>query len=58
MDLQKAKDLVNMLYWFVNDGQQRSTKLLYVPLPSGVVQIDEAGLHMVKFNGQAVWPSS
>jgi len=58
MDMQKAKDLVHMLYWFVTDGQQRSTKLLYVPLPSGVVQIDEQGLHKIMFKGQAVWPSS
>ena len=58
MDAQKASDLVHMLYWFVTDGQQRSTKLLYVPLPSGVVQIDESGLHKIMFNGQPVWPSS
>ena len=58
MDSQKASDLVHMLYWFVTDGQQRSTKLLYVPLPSGVVQIDEAGLHKIMFNGKPVWPSS
>ncbi len=58
MDAQKAKDLVHMLYWFVTDGQQRSTKLLYVPLPDGVVQIDEQGLHKIMFKGHAVWPSS
>ncbi len=58
MDTQKASDLVHMLYWFVTDGQQRSTKLLYVPLPSGVVQIDESGLHKIMFNGKPVWPSS
>ncbi len=58
MDLQKAKDLVHMLYWFVTTGQQSSTKLLYVPLPYGVVQIDERGLHKIMFNGQPVWPNS
>jgi len=58
MDVQKAKDLVHMIYWFVTDGQQRSTKLLYVPLPSGIVQIDESGLHKIMFKGQPVWPSS
>jgi len=56
MDAQKAKDLVHMLYWFITDGQKRSTKLLYVPLPDGVVQIDERGLHKIMFNGQPVWP--
>jgi phosphate transport system substrate-binding protein len=58
MDKQKASDLVHMLYWFITDGQKRSTKLLYVPLPDGVVQIDENALHKIMFNGQPVWPSS
>jgi phosphate transport system substrate-binding protein len=58
MDMQKAKDLVHMLYWFVTTGQQSSVKLLYVPLPDGAVQIDERGLHKIMFNGQPVWPSN
>jgi phosphate ABC transporter phosphate-binding protein len=58
MDKQKASDLVSMLYWFVTDGQKRSTKLLYVPLPNSVVQLDENGLHKILFNGQPVWSSS
>jgi len=58
MTLQRASDLVHMLYWFVTDGQKRSTKLLYVPLPDGVVQLDERGLHKIMFNGKPVWPSS
>ncbi len=56
MDLQKAKDIVHMLDWFVTSGQQSATKLLYVSLPDGVVKIDEQGLHKIMFNGQLVWP--
>ena len=55
MDKQKAQDLVHMLYWFVTDGQQYSTKLLYVPLPSGVQELDKKGISEIKFNGQQLW---
>ena len=55
MDKQKAQDLVHMLYWFVTDGQQYSTKLLYVPLPSEVQEIDKKGISEIKFNGQQLW---
>ncbi|MDE1832462.1 MAG: phosphate ABC transporter substrate-binding protein PstS, partial [Thaumarchaeota archaeon] len=55
MDKQKAQDLVHMLYWFVTDGQQYSTKLLYVPLPSTVQEIDKKGISEIKFNGQQLW---
>jgi len=30
MDMQKAKDLVHMLSWFVTTGQQSSANLLYI----------------------------
>ncbi|HET7336608.1 MAG TPA: phosphate ABC transporter substrate-binding protein PstS, partial [Candidatus Nitrosotalea sp.] len=55
MDKQKAHDLVHMLYWFVTDGQKYSTKLLYVPLPSVVQELDKKGISEIKFNGQQLW---
>ncbi|WP_157926452.1 phosphate ABC transporter substrate-binding protein PstS [Candidatus Nitrosotalea okcheonensis] len=55
MDKEKAQDLVHMLYWFVTDGQKYSTKLLYVPLPSTVQEIDKKGISEIKFNGQQLW---
>lgn len=55
MDKQKAQDLVHMIYWFVTDGQQYSTKLLYVPLPSAVQEMDKKGISEMKFNGQQLW---
>ena len=55
MDKQKAQDLVHMLYWFVTDGQKYATKLLYVPLPSAVQELDKKGISEIKFNGQQIW---
>ena len=55
MTQQKAQDLVHMLYWFVTDGQQYSTKLLYVPLPSAVQELDKKGISEIKYNGQQLW---
>jgi ABC-type phosphate transport system substrate-binding protein len=55
MDKQKAQDLVHMLYWFVTDGQKYATKLLYVPLPSAVQELDKKGISEIKFNGQQLW---
>jgi phosphate ABC transporter phosphate-binding protein len=56
MDQQKALDLVHMLYWFVtDDGQKFASKLLYVPLPDGVQELDKKGLSEIKFKGQQLW---
>ncbi len=55
MTQQKAQDLVHMLYWFVTTGQQYAPKLLYVPLPSAVQDIDKKGISEIKFNGQQLW---
>ncbi len=55
MNQQKAQDLVHMLYWFVTDGQKYSTKLLYVPLPSAVQELDKKGISEIKYNGQQLW---
>ena len=55
MDKQKAQDLVHMLYWFVTNGQQYSKKLLYVPLPDSVQELDKRGIAQIKFQGQQVF---
>lgn len=55
MDKQKAQDLVHMLYWFVTDGQKYSEKLLYVPLPSAVQDLDKKGISEIKYKGQQLW---
>ena len=54
MTHEKAAAEVNFLYWIINDGQQFSTQLLYVPIPDAVKKIDEQGLAQIQFNGNAV----
>jgi phosphate transport system substrate-binding protein len=48
----KATALVQFLWWVVHDGQQLGPDLEYAPLPSNVVQIDEASIQSITFNGQ------
>jgi len=54
MSQTKATALVQFLWWVVqpNGGQQYSPSLEYVPLPTNVVQIDEATIQSITFNGQ------
>jgi phosphate ABC transporter phosphate-binding protein len=50
----KSTDVINFLHWIINDGQQYSTGLLYVPLPDSIKKIGEDGLAKVTFSGGAV----
>jgi len=52
MTQNKATTLVQFLWWVIHDGQQVSPSLEYVPLPTNVVQIDEASIQSITFNGQ------
>jgi phosphate ABC transporter phosphate-binding protein len=52
MTQAKATALVQFLWWAVHDGQNLSSSLDYVPLPANVVQIDEASIQSITFNGQ------
>jgi phosphate transport system substrate-binding protein len=54
MTQAKATALVQFLWWVVqpNGGQQYSSSLWYVLLPTNVVQIDEATIQSITFNGQ------
>lgn len=50
----KSTEVINFLHWILNDGQQYSTGLLYVPLPDSIKKIGEDGLAKVTFSGGAV----
>ncbi|MDC8453026.1 MAG: phosphate ABC transporter substrate-binding protein PstS [Candidatus Nitrosotalea sp.] len=50
----KSTEVINFLNWIINDGQQYSTGLLYVPLPDSIKKVDEDGLAKVTFSGGAV----
>jgi len=54
MSLEKAKALVDFLWWVIHDGQAYSADLLYVPLPSPVVTLNERTLGLITYNGAVV----
>jgi len=52
MTQAKATALVQFLWWVVHNGQQLALSLSYAQLPANVVQIDEATIQSITFNGQ------
>jgi ABC-type phosphate transport system substrate-binding protein len=52
MTQAKATAVVQFLWWVVHDGQGIAPNLEYVTLPQNVVQIDEATIQSITFNGQ------
>jgi len=57
MNQDKAKSLVQFLWWAIHNGQNYSADLAYVPLPQQVVANDEATIRMITFNGQQLYTS-
>lgn len=51
MTQARAQALVNYLWFVVHDGQLQAKVLSYVPVPSAVVQIDEATIRTITYNG-------
>ena len=54
MDMNKATQLVQYIWYVVHDGQQLAPALEYATLPSNIVQIDEATLNSITFKGQSI----
>jgi phosphate transport system substrate-binding protein len=52
MTLDKATQLVQYLWYVIHDGQALATPLSYAPLPANIVQINEATINSITFNGQ------
>jgi phosphate transport system substrate-binding protein len=52
MTQERATALVQFLWYVVHDGQDLAPGLAYAKLPSNVVQIDEATIRSLTFNGQ------
>ena len=50
----KATALIQFLWWVIHDGQQFGPALEYAPLPSNVVQLNEASIQSITFNGQTL----
>lgn len=53
---EKAKALVNMIYWMITDGQ-KYVPTGYAPLPQTLVQKELQQLQQVQINGQAITQS-
>jgi phosphate transport system substrate-binding protein len=51
----KGKAIANMLWWMTHQGQQYSTALSYVPLPSTIVTKDEAQIKSMTCGGSACY---
>ncbi|MGC8936913.1 MAG: phosphate ABC transporter substrate-binding protein PstS [Candidatus Methanomethylicaceae archaeon] len=54
MDFNKAKTIVNFIWWIIHDGQNYSESLLYPKLPSEVVTIGESLLKQVTYQGKPI----
>jgi phosphate transport system substrate-binding protein len=54
MTLDKATAIVQYIWYVIHDGQSLGPTLEYASLPSNLVQIDEASLNSVTFNGQSL----
>jgi len=54
MTWDKAKQLVDYIWYVVHDGQQLAANLQYAALPQNLVQINETTLRSITFNGQSL----
>ena len=54
MTMEKATAVVQYIWYVVHDGQQKAAELEYAALPQNLVQINEATLNSITFNGQAI----
>jgi phosphate transport system substrate-binding protein len=54
LDQAKAKAIVDFISWAITDGQKMGPSLGYVPLPDGVVKIDQDTLKSLTFKGQPI----
>jgi phosphate transport system substrate-binding protein len=54
LDQAKAKALVDFISWAITDGQKMGPSLGYVPLPAGVVKLDQDTLKSLTYKGQPI----
>jgi phosphate transport system permease protein/phosphate transport system substrate-binding protein len=54
LDQAKAKAVVDFISWAITDGQKTAEGLNYVPLPDGVVKLDQDTLQSLTFKGQPI----
>jgi phosphate transport system substrate-binding protein len=49
-----AKQLLQLVWWMVNNGQQYSASLNYAPLPAAAVKVADKILKSATYNGKAI----
>ncbi len=54
MTLDKAKALVDFIWYMVHAGQPAGASLNYATLPASIVTIDEASIKSITYNGQSL----
>ena len=54
LDQAKAKALVDFISWAITEGQKTAEGLDYVPLPEGVVKLNQDTLKSLTFKGQPI----
>jgi phosphate transport system permease protein/phosphate transport system substrate-binding protein len=54
MTLEKAKTLVDFIWYMVHDGQSAGASLNYATLPQSIVTIDETTIKSITYNGQSL----
>jgi phosphate transport system substrate-binding protein len=52
--MQRAQNLLQLLWWNIHDGQQYTTPLNYSPLSKGALQVAEKILKSATYNGKAI----
>ncbi|MFH1774418.1 MAG: phosphate ABC transporter substrate-binding protein PstS [Methanobacteriota archaeon] len=52
-DEVNGRALVEFLWWVIHDGQKYSADLLYVPLPSEVVKLNEETIKLINYQGKS-----
>jgi phosphate transport system substrate-binding protein len=51
---ERAKALVNLLWWMIHDGQQYASALNYAPLDPKVVKLAEDVIKSIQYNGKNI----
>ncbi len=54
MTLDKAKALVDFIWYMVHDGQSAGASLNYATLPASIITIDETSIKSITYNGQSL----
>ncbi|MCS7233494.1 MAG: phosphate ABC transporter substrate-binding protein PstS [Synergistetes bacterium] len=52
--IEKANELVKLLWWIIHDGQKYAAELSYSPLPQKAIEAAEKVIKSITYNGQSL----